>query len=316
MRNNRRCSKRWSTRRLFVNQDRTPKHPQTLSKLIGRIARRYAGVDLSPHQLRHLAAKILLDNSPGAFEVVKQVLGHENLKTTVNAYAGIDTRRACRHHFELLEKMSADQPMALRGRRLKAEKAKNQKRERLMARTARKHLPFNAWPIKDRRLWARAFEQDVFDEELQTAHLANATRVGLRTAYSRYLGFLYRHDPERLQLAPECRIDSNSIKALVAHLRESCRDTSIASLLNTLRLALGFIFPHRDWSWLKIVAKRIQAGVVPREDGTRGVTSAELYSVGAELMTKANHDVGLVREDRSRKHPSLPRRADNRATVR
>ncbi|MGA7388781.1 MAG: tyrosine-type recombinase/integrase, partial [Pseudolabrys sp.] len=94
--------------RLFVNPDGTAKHPQTLSKLIGRIVRRYAGADLSPHQLRHLAAKVLLDDSPGAFELVKQLLGHENLKTTVNAYAGIDTRRACRHHYRLLERMSED----------------------------------------------------------------------------------------------------------------------------------------------------------------------------------------------------------------
>jgi len=105
--------------RLFVNPDGTAKHPQTLSKLIRRIVRRYAGVDLSAHQLRHLAAKILLDDSPGAFELVKQLLGHENLKTTVNAYAGIDTRRACRHHFQLLEKMSAAEPISFRrsGRR-------------------------------------------------------------------------------------------------------------------------------------------------------------------------------------------------------
>ena len=100
--------------RLFVNPEGTPKHPQSLSKLIRRIVRRYAGTDLSPHQLRHLAAKILLDDSPGAFELVKQLLGHENLKTTVNAYAGIDTRRACRHHFELLEKMSSEQPISFR----------------------------------------------------------------------------------------------------------------------------------------------------------------------------------------------------------
>jgi integrase len=105
--------------RLFVNPDGTPKLPQTLSKLIGRIVRRYAGANLSPHQLRHLAAKILLDDSPGAFELVKQLLGHENLKTTVNAYAGIDTRRACHHHYQLVEKMSADKPILFRrsGRR-------------------------------------------------------------------------------------------------------------------------------------------------------------------------------------------------------
>jgi integrase len=103
--------------RLFVNPDGTPKHPQTVSKLIGRTVRRYAGAELSPHQLRHLAAKILLDDSPGAFELVKQLLGHGNLKTTVNAYAGIDTRRACRHHYGLLEKLSANQPIGRSGPR-------------------------------------------------------------------------------------------------------------------------------------------------------------------------------------------------------
>jgi integrase len=100
--------------RLFVNPDGTPKHAQTLSHLIRRIVRRYAGLELSPHQFRHLAAKILLDDSPGAFELVKQLLGHSNLKTTVNSYAGIDTRRASQHHYRLLERMSADQPTSLR----------------------------------------------------------------------------------------------------------------------------------------------------------------------------------------------------------
>jgi integrase len=100
--------------RLFVNPDGTPKHAQTLSHLIRRTVRRYAGLELSPHQFRHLAAKILLDDSPGAFELVKQLLGHSNLKTTVNSYAGIDTRRACKHHYRLLERLSSDQPPSLR----------------------------------------------------------------------------------------------------------------------------------------------------------------------------------------------------------
>ena len=90
--------------RLFVNPDGTPKGSQTLSFLIRRMVRKHAGVELSPHQLRHLAAKILLDDSPGAFELIKQLLGHQNLKTTVNFYAGIDTRRAARHHHRLLQK--------------------------------------------------------------------------------------------------------------------------------------------------------------------------------------------------------------------
>ena len=94
--------------RLFINPDGTPKVSQTLAWLIRRMCRRYAGIEVSPHKFRHLAAKVVLDNSPGAFELVKQLLGHENLKTTANCYAGIDTRRAARHHHHLLERMPAE----------------------------------------------------------------------------------------------------------------------------------------------------------------------------------------------------------------
>jgi integrase len=90
--------------RLFINPDGTPKASQTLAWLIRRMCRKYAGIEVSPHKFRHLAAKLVLDDSPGAFELVKQLLGHENLKTTANCYAGIDTRRAARHHHRLLRK--------------------------------------------------------------------------------------------------------------------------------------------------------------------------------------------------------------------
>jgi len=98
---------------VFVNQDGTRKLPQTLSKLIQRTVFKETGIKLTPHQFRHLAAKILLDDSPGAFELVRQLLGHQNLKTTTNFYAGVDTRRAARHHYELLQKWSEQQERAL-----------------------------------------------------------------------------------------------------------------------------------------------------------------------------------------------------------
>lgn len=64
-----------------------------------------AGIKLSPHQFRHFAAKIALDDNPVAYEGVKQLLGHQNIKTTVNFYAGTDTRRAGRAHAELLARL-------------------------------------------------------------------------------------------------------------------------------------------------------------------------------------------------------------------
>jgi integrase len=97
--------------RLFVNVDGTPKSEKTVAWLIASYSKRRAGIVLTPHQFRHLNAKVLLDAEPGGFETVKQLLGHKSLKTTVAAYAGIDSRRAARHHQRLIENaIAAQQP--------------------------------------------------------------------------------------------------------------------------------------------------------------------------------------------------------------
>jgi integrase len=95
--------------RLFVNADGTPKSGTTVAWLISTYSKRRAGIVLTPHQFRHLSAKILLDAQPGGFESVRQLLGHKRSETTVNAYAGIDSRRAGRHHQRLIEKAIAPQ---------------------------------------------------------------------------------------------------------------------------------------------------------------------------------------------------------------
>jgi integrase len=104
--------------RLFVHTDGAPKAQSTVAYLIGTYAKRRAGITLTPHQFRHLAAKIMLDANPGNFEGVKQVLGHKNLKTTM-IYAGMNSRRAGRHHQGLIEQAVArqmPQPKRRRGK--------------------------------------------------------------------------------------------------------------------------------------------------------------------------------------------------------
>jgi integrase len=95
--------------RLFVNTDGSPKSPATVAWLIGSYTKRRAGIVLTPHQFRHLCAMIMLNDQPGAFETVKQLLGHKNLRTTVGAYTRIDSRRAGRHHQRLVDKAIAAQ---------------------------------------------------------------------------------------------------------------------------------------------------------------------------------------------------------------
>ena len=93
--------------KVFVNVDGSPKAPQTVALLIRTALRKRAGIDLTPHQFRHLAARILLDAEPGNFETVRQALGHASLNTTTAAYTGIDTKRAGRHYHRILEETLA-----------------------------------------------------------------------------------------------------------------------------------------------------------------------------------------------------------------
>jgi integrase len=93
--------------RLFVKADGTVKSQWAVAWLIRTYLKKRAGIELSSHQFRHLSAKVLLDAQPGNFETVRQLLGHKSLSTTVGAYAGIDSRRAGRHHQRLVEEALA-----------------------------------------------------------------------------------------------------------------------------------------------------------------------------------------------------------------
>jgi site-specific recombinase XerC len=104
--------------RVFVNADGTAKSQATVAWLIKTYLARRAGIVLTPHQFRHVSARVMLDAAPGSFEIVKQLLGHKNIKTTTNFYAGIDSRRAGRHQQRLIERvLEAQKPAIRRGKR-------------------------------------------------------------------------------------------------------------------------------------------------------------------------------------------------------
>jgi integrase len=90
---------------VFVTTKGKPRTQAAIKVAIERTVLRKLGVRLTPHQFRHLAAKFNLDDNPGAYKLVRQLLAHKNLKTTTNFYAGLDTRRAGRAHANLIMKM-------------------------------------------------------------------------------------------------------------------------------------------------------------------------------------------------------------------
>ena len=90
---------------IFARPDGILKHTATLASQLRTIIRKRLGIAMSAHQFRHLAAKLSLDANPACFEAVRQLLGHSSLRSTTNAYAGIDTRRAGRAYAKLIEEL-------------------------------------------------------------------------------------------------------------------------------------------------------------------------------------------------------------------
>ena len=76
------------------------KRPATLSKQISDQLFALTGLQVHAHLFRHIAAKLYLDHDPGAYELMRRVLGHASLNKTINAYTGLETAAANRHFDE------------------------------------------------------------------------------------------------------------------------------------------------------------------------------------------------------------------------
>jgi integrase len=90
---------------LFITAKGKPRSQAAIAIAIYKTILRHLGLAMTPHQFRHLCAKIILDSNPGAYELVRQMLGHTSTKTTANFYAGIDTVRAGRAHANLIDEL-------------------------------------------------------------------------------------------------------------------------------------------------------------------------------------------------------------------
>jgi integrase len=94
-------SKTW----LIPGRGDNPKVPAVLSKQITDIIFKETGLVIHMHLFRHIAAKLFLDNNPGQYEVIRRLLGHQNMQTTVNFYAGAEGLTAARHYDDTILKL-------------------------------------------------------------------------------------------------------------------------------------------------------------------------------------------------------------------
>src|SRR5258708_16756663 len=86
---------------------------------------------------------------------------------------------------------------------------------------------------------------------------------------------------------PEGGVNGGLIRDYVAFRRRSCSASGMAIDLHHLRLALRFICPAIDWSWLLTITKRIATTARRRSQKYQLVTSERLYAFGLNLMDTA-----------------------------
>jgi integrase len=91
--------------RLFVMPGGKARSQPNLSDLIKKAVADHLGIHMTPHQFRHLAANLYLDQHPEDFETVRQVLGHSFTKTT-HIYAGRGNERGSRVYSSFVTKKS------------------------------------------------------------------------------------------------------------------------------------------------------------------------------------------------------------------
>ena len=99
---------------LFPGRYAGEKSPEAIRDQISNSILDRTGIAMTPHQFRHLLAKHYLDEHPGAYGTIRDVLGHKSINTTTLYYCGTETAAAFRHVDEHIMKKRADKRLIVR----------------------------------------------------------------------------------------------------------------------------------------------------------------------------------------------------------
>ena len=150
-------------------------------------------------------------------------------------------------------------------------------------------LRFQTWPPADQALWQAVFRasDDPFSESGRASYFTRETHRALCSSYGVFLRFLSDKHPERLARSPSTRIDRDIAMDYVDWRRPTCGTATIATGLDRLRLAISYMCPGVDVSWLLPIAKRLAAQAAPKPARLHLVTSDQLYALEIKLMDDA-----------------------------
>ena len=79
---------------LYPGPGSGPKFPGSLSPQLARFVEDELGVRLTGQQFRHIVGYVYLKSHPGDYEVIRELLGHQDVTTTMMFYAAMEKRAA------------------------------------------------------------------------------------------------------------------------------------------------------------------------------------------------------------------------------
>jgi integrase len=91
---------------LFPGESGDFKTSNMFSTQITERVQKAIGLRITVHQFRHAAAAIFLKHRPGEYEIVRRLLGHRSIQTTIRFYCGLETIQASRIYGEIMRKLS------------------------------------------------------------------------------------------------------------------------------------------------------------------------------------------------------------------
>ena len=113
---------------LFPGRGDQPKRSDTLSKQIKRALWQHRRLEVNPHLIRHIVAKITVETTPGNYEDAARLLGHRTTNTTYVHYEGSEQKIANAHFHEvLMEQRGFTNPAPRSGRALRRNTSRRRK---------------------------------------------------------------------------------------------------------------------------------------------------------------------------------------------
>ena len=242
---------------VFVSLTGKPRTQAAIKVAIEKTVLRHLGVKITPHQFRHLAAKIALDANPGAYELVRQLLGHKNLKTTTNILRRHrhPPGRTCsrRPHHEAPRIQVGPGPpspdtSAARGLAPCADLNRDCTYPMTNGRQPTGCSGSGPWaamipsPMQPVLAWPRPRSITI------CSHGGGSSGSWRST-----------NPPHWKSLRRE-RLTIERVRSFVAHLAETNTPQSVAAQVDALYKAARVMMPERDWTWLKAVKARLYRG--------------------------------------------------------